>query len=172
MGNDQRHQLETYRRIDQALEHTAIQARIIARALADATRAAPGGSERPVWLEPDALGVELAAMVDEAITALRLFLEPLEAGESTTGTSVSMSGLREERRKLYDQALDQFETLLPSGWVLLGEMVGITTQLVADLAVASSAGVSYPRSTGLRSSSRRTTSREIAETIRSRLLRS
>jgi hypothetical protein len=42
-----------------------------------------------------------------------------------------------QRKAVYRAGMDAFELLLPDGWVLLGEIVGVATQFVTDLSSVS-----------------------------------
>jgi uncharacterized membrane protein YgaE (UPF0421/DUF939 family) len=133
MGSDQCDVLAVYRQIDHAMEHAALQTRIIARALTDAVATSQPDRARPEWLEPDALGVPIASMLDEALAALRVFLRPLDVDNPQRPSSIGIDAIAEARERLYRAALVHFESLLPDGWILLGEITGVTTQFVTDL---------------------------------------
>jgi uncharacterized membrane protein YgaE (UPF0421/DUF939 family) len=137
MGTNQREVLSIYRQIDKAMEHAALQSRIIARSLTDAVASCPDGVARPVWLQPEALGNPLAGMLDEALTALDLFLSPLDTESAQRPRVISTDGIAAQREVVYRAGMDAFEVLLPDGWVLLGEIVGVTTQFVTDLSSVS-----------------------------------
>ncbi len=132
MGADQREVLTVFRRIGEALEHSALQTRIIARALTDATASPPHGASRPAWLEPDGLGEEIGALLDEALVALQTFLRPLDAGDSRP-QSIAVDGIARQRQVVTEAAAASLDLIAPDGWILLGEIVAISTQLVVDL---------------------------------------
>ncbi|MGD9712709.1 MAG: aromatic acid exporter family protein [Thermomicrobiales bacterium] len=133
MGKHQREVLTVYRRIGEALEHSALQTRIIARGLTDATAASAAGVERPAWLEPDVLGHDLAQFVQEALLALQVFLRPLERGDARP-ESISLEGISRQRHEVTTSAAEALDLITPDGWILLGEIVAIASQLVVDLA--------------------------------------
>jgi len=137
MGASQREVLAVYRQIDRAMEHSALQARIIARSLTDAVDSGEDGSPAPKWLQPDALGRPLADLLDEAVKALRVFLHPLDTENAQQPQLIGIDGVAAQRELVNRASLDAFELLLPDCWVLLGEIVGVTTQFVTDLSTIS-----------------------------------
>lgn len=132
MGANQREVLQMYRRIGEALEHSSLQTRIIARSLTDATSSPSSAIGRPEWLEPDALGVPLANLLDDALLALQIFLRPLNEGDSSP-RSISVDGIATSRQELIAVAGDSMDLIVPDGWILLGAIVALATQLVTDL---------------------------------------
>jgi len=137
MGSSQREVLAVYRQIDKAIEHSALQARIIARSLTDAVATSANGKLAPAWLQPAVLGIPLADLLDEALAALNIFLSPLDTDNPQRPRQISTAGIAAQRELVYQAGMDAFELLLPGGWVLLGEIVGVTTQLVTDLSAVS-----------------------------------
>ncbi len=133
MGANQREVLAVYRRIGAALEHSALQTRIISRALTDATATIDPAVGRPAWLEPDALGRHLASLLDEALLALQTFLRPLDEG-NVQPTPISIAGVTWKRQELNAATRASLELITPDGWILLGAIVALATQLVTDLA--------------------------------------
>ncbi|MCC6943092.1 MAG: FUSC family protein [Thermomicrobiales bacterium] len=132
MGKNQREVLRVYRRIGEALEHSALQTRIIARALTDATSTAPAGSGRPDWLEPSVLGEPLAELLDEVHLALQTFLLPLDEGDAKP-VPITVAGMAQKRQELNAVAKSSLDLIAPDGWILLGAIVALSTQLVTDL---------------------------------------
>ncbi|CAN5757134.1 hypothetical protein BH23CHL5_BH23CHL5_24830 [soil metagenome] len=137
LGTDQREVIAIYRQINRAMEHAAIQTRIVARSLTDAVASAPDGKHRPTWLEPDNLGGTLADLIDQVLVAFKVFLQPLDDADPAKPVAVSTEGINTQRDHIYAAALNGFESLLPDGWILLGEIVGVMTQLVTDLQTVS-----------------------------------
>jgi hypothetical protein len=133
MGTSQREVLTVYRAIGEALEHSALQTRIIARALTDATTTAGGATILPAWLEPDALGRPLANLLDEALAAMRDFLTPLDDPDVAQPVPVSIDGIARRREELVEAGEVHLPLLLPDGWMLVGEVAALATQLVTDL---------------------------------------
>ncbi|CAN5816661.1 hypothetical protein BH20CHL4_BH20CHL4_03630 [soil metagenome] len=143
MGSNQREVLAIYRQIGRTMEHSALQSRIIARSLTDAVAASNDNDLRPGWLQPATLGNPLADLLDEALAALRIFLMPLDTETAQRPQAISTDGITAQREVVNRAAMDAFELLLPDRWILLGEVVGVATQLVTDLST-NSTGVIDP----------------------------
>lgn len=129
LGRQQRDVLRLYQRADLALEHASIQTRIIARALADATaQQAPQD-----WLEPAALGTPLANLLDMAVETLDAHLARLRAGDLTGELPVDLDRLAGLQDAIAVRSAAYEHTLRPGGWIYLGEVVALATQLITDL---------------------------------------
>lgn len=134
IGRRQRPELAAYRTAIQALERSAIQARIIARSLDDAVATAQPGQPRPAWLEPDRLGLPLSHLLKTTVEALDHFVSGIVLPSdqpSDTGAHRAAS------IDVNDAALETLPELMPGGWVLLGQVIAVAGQLVTDLAETS-----------------------------------
>lgn len=129
LGRRQRDVLALYQRADQSLEHASIQTRMIARALADATaQAAPQG-----WLAADAMGDPLATLLDMAVETLDAHLERIRSGELNGEQPVDLDRLAELQSRI-DRRASAFDAQLRhGGWIYLGEVVALATQMITDL---------------------------------------
>ena len=129
LGRRQRDVLRLYQRADLALEHASIQTRMIARALADATaQEAPHG-----WLEYAALGAPLADLLDMGVETLDAHLERLRDGDLTGGFPIDTVRLTGHQSSIAARAGAFDAELRLGGWIYLGEVVALTTQLITDL---------------------------------------
>jgi hypothetical protein len=129
LGRRQRDVLVLYQRADLALEHASIQTRMIARALADATaQVAPHG-----WLAGEALGASLADLLDMGVETLDAHLRRLREDDLTGGFPVDTDRLTRYQSAIRIRA-DTYESELQlGGWIYLGEVVALATQLIIDL---------------------------------------
>jgi hypothetical protein len=135
-GRWQRPGLDRYRRVNRSLEHAAIQARVIARTVLDCACTATASEFRPAWLEPLALGTPLAELLDSVARYLELFLLLPESSESVSQLPKQRSEIDANRAAVNEVAAARFFELLPDRWVLVGEIVSISDQLVSDLSQA------------------------------------
>lgn len=127
------------RRVNAALEHAAIQARVTSRSLTDALAPFPEGG-RPEWLRPEWGGRDLAATVHAVAIALRALPDAatdaeargrltgaLAAGRAAHGAAVLRIGEAPSAREVRPD------------WVLAGEVCGLLGQLLHDLEAAATA---------------------------------
>ncbi|MEZ4506461.1 MAG: aromatic acid exporter family protein [Thermomicrobiales bacterium] len=129
LGRRQRDVLGLYHQADLALEHASIQTRMIARALADATaQDAPLG-----WLLGDALGAPLADLLDMGVETLDAYLTRIREGDLTGGFPIDTERLTGYQAAIARRAADFDGELRPGGWIYLGEVVALATQLITDL---------------------------------------
>lgn len=140
LGRRQRELLGRYHQADLALEHASIQTRMIARALADATaQDAPHD-----WLRADALGAPLADLLDAGVETLDAHLRQLEEGNLTGGLPIDLERLTELQRAIGAASAEHEPALRQGGWIYLGEVVALATQLITDLSVPASADAVEP----------------------------
>lgn len=129
LGRRQRDVLGLYHQADLALEHASIQTRMIARALADATaQDAPLG-----WLLGDALGAPLADLLDMGVETLDAYLTRIREGDLTGGFPIDTERLTGYQAAIARRGADFDGELRPGGWIYLGEVVALATQLITDL---------------------------------------
>ncbi len=131
LGRRQRNVLGLYQRADLALEHASIQTRMIARALADATaQEAPQG-----WLAGAALGGPLADLLDLGVETLDAHMTRIREGDLTGGLPVDNVRLTGFQAAIGARAARYDDELRQGGWIYLGEVVALATQLITDLSV-------------------------------------
>jgi len=131
LGRRQRDVLGLYHQADLALEHASIQTRMIARALADATaQDAPLG-----WLLGDALGAPLADLLDMGVETLDAYLTRIREGDLTGGFPIDTERLTGYQAAIARRGADFDGELRPGGWIYLGEVVALATQLITDLSM-------------------------------------
>lgn len=131
LGRRQRDVLRLYQQADLGLEHASMQVRLLARALADATaQHAPRE-----WLAADALGGPLADLLDLAVETHHAHLERIEAGDLTGGLPVDFDRLAELQQAVVARTADFEPELRPGGWIYLGEVIALVTQLITDLSI-------------------------------------
>ena len=122
----ERAELDARRDAVQTLEHTAIQARSLARALADSV-----ADGCPAWLQPAAFGQPLAELVRVAAAALRAFA----AGHDDLATCRAEA--QACRVAILARAHAERDVLTadgaPDGWVRLGTILGTLDRLIGDL---------------------------------------
>jgi|GEM_PF-1705743 len=135
-GRRQQEQLHRYRRANRAVEHASVQVRVISRTVADCANASAIGGEIPVWLEPDALGTPLANLLSAIAVYLEHFLELADNPESVPHDLMLTAEVESRRQEVTLGAANRLEALMPDKWVLIGEILSISNQLVTDLSSA------------------------------------
>jgi uncharacterized membrane protein YgaE (UPF0421/DUF939 family) len=129
LGRKQRDVLRLYQRADLALEHASIQTRMIARALADAT-----AQEAPKdWLAVRALGGPLADLLDMAVETLDLHMGRLREGDLTGELPLDLDQLAGLQDAIARCSAAYEPSLRLGGWIYLGEVVALATQMIVDL---------------------------------------
>ena len=132
LGRRQRDVLRLYQRADLGLEHASIQTRMIARALADATaQSAPQG-----WLGARALGAPLSDLLDMAVDTLDAHLGRIREGDLTGGIPVELDQLAALQDAVAERSAAHEADLRHGGWIYLGEVVALATQLITDLSTS------------------------------------
>lgn len=131
LGRRQRDVLGLYQRADEVLEHAAMQTRVMARAFADAT-----AQDAPQdWLAPAALGEPLADLLDMAVETLDAHLARIRDGDLTGGQSPDFDRLSRLQDRIAVCAAAWEHELRSGGWIYLGEIVALSTQMITDLCV-------------------------------------
>jgi len=132
LGRRQRAVLQLYQQADLGLEHASMQVRLLARALADATaQHAP-----QEWMAAGALGGPLADLLDLAAETHHAHLERIEAGDLTGSQPVDFDRLADLQQAVVTRAAEFEAELRPGGWIYLGEVIALATQLITDLSVS------------------------------------
>ena len=109
-----------------------MQTRVIARALADATaQNAPQG-----WLERDALGTPMADLLDMGVETLDAHLARIREGDLTGGAPFDAARLTGHQTAIAVRAEAFDGELRGGGWIYLGEVLALATQLITDLSVS------------------------------------
>lgn len=135
-GRRQKPALARYRRANRALEHAAIQSRVIARTVTDCVSSPDPAAGCPEWLAPEALGAPLANHLSAIALLLEQFIDlPDEPHRRIEPNPLALDA-QERRRELSEAVAARFEQLLPDRWAQIGEIVSISDQLVADLGQA------------------------------------
>lgn len=124
--------LEVYRRASRALEHAAVQTRVMSRAIHDATRL-DSDDIRPDWISPDALGIQIADIFSAISVSIDHFMSLIESPRETTDDEALANDVHRCSRQLTLLARDHFDSLIPDGWTLLGEVIALSGQLATDL---------------------------------------
>lgn len=132
-GRRQKPALARYRRANRALEHAAIQSRVISRTVTDCVRSASDGRPRPAWLEPGELGLPLANHLSAVAVYLEQFIDLADNPAARSNGDSFAQELADRRREVSEAVAARFAHLLPDRWVLIGEIVSISDQLVSDL---------------------------------------
>jgi uncharacterized membrane protein YgaE (UPF0421/DUF939 family) len=133
--DERRRALDRARRMTRALEHAAIQGRIIHRSLTDLLSMQPQVASTG-WLRPDACGAAFARMLaagGDAVTTLGAIPAHPEA---IADTSVRLSALRTAHDQAVETARQSAELLANGDWVIVGEILGAAAQLLGDLELA------------------------------------
>ncbi len=79
------------------------------------------------------MGEPLADLLDMAGESLELHLERIREGDLTGGQPIDLDRLAELQDAIARRSSDYEEQLRPGGWIYLGEVVALATQLVTDL---------------------------------------
>jgi uncharacterized membrane protein YgaE (UPF0421/DUF939 family) len=136
LGRRQRDVLGLYQRADEVLEHAAMQTRVMARAFADAT-----AQDAPQdWLAPAALGEPLADLLDMAGETLGVHLDQIREGDLAGGQPIDTARLAHLQDAIARRSSDYEQQLRPGGWIYLGEVVALATQLITDLSLPVESG--------------------------------
>jgi uncharacterized membrane protein YccC len=136
LGRRQRDVLGLYQRADEVLEHAAMQTRVMARAFADAT-----AQDAPQdWLAPAALGEPLANLLDMAGETLGVHLDQIREGDLAGGQPIDTARLAHLQDAIARRSSDYEQQLRPGGWIYLGEVVALATQLITDLSLPVESG--------------------------------
>jgi uncharacterized membrane protein YgaE (UPF0421/DUF939 family) len=136
LGRRQRDVLGLYQRADEMLEHAAMQTRVMARAFADAT-----AQDAPQdWLAPAALGEPLANLLDMAGETLGVHLDQIREGDLAGGQPIDTARLAHLQDAIARRSSDYEQQLRPGGWIYLGEVVALATQLITDLSLPVESG--------------------------------
>jgi len=133
--DERRRALERARRMTRALEHAAIQGRIIHRSLNDLLSAQPQVATTG-WLSPAACGGSIAHMLSaggDAVTTLGAI--PTHP-EEIASISVRLNALRTAHDRAVAEACASAELLANGDWVIAGEILGAAAQLLGDLELA------------------------------------
>jgi uncharacterized membrane protein YgaE (UPF0421/DUF939 family) len=129
LGRRQRDVLGLYQRADEGLEHAAMQTRVMARAFADAT-----AQEAPQsWLAPEALGGPLADLLDMAVETLDAHLARIRDGDLDGGQPLDLDRLAQLQDRIAVSSAVWENELRYGGWIYLGEVVALSTQMITDL---------------------------------------
>jgi hypothetical protein len=118
-----------------ALEHAAIQGRIIHRSLNDLLSLQPQVATTG-WLRPEACGSAFARMLaagGDAVTTLGAI--PTHP-EEIASISVRLGALRSAHDQAVETARASAELLANGDWVIAGEILGAAAQLLGDLELA------------------------------------
>jgi hypothetical protein len=122
----ERAELDARRQAVLTLEHTAIQARSVARALFDTV-----AEGCPAWLQPAAFGQPLAGLVRVSAQALQAFaLQEAELDQRKQAYGVCRAAILARARAERDSLTGN---RAPDGWVRLGSVLGTLDRLVWDL---------------------------------------
>jgi uncharacterized membrane protein YgaE (UPF0421/DUF939 family) len=138
VSEERRRALERARRMTRALEHAAIQGRIIHRSLNDAISAHPD-IVKTGWLSPGSCGASLARLMaagGDAVTTLGAI--PAHP-EEIASISVRLSALRSAHDLAVANARQSADLLASGDWVIAGEILGAAAQLLGDLELAAMA---------------------------------
>ena len=136
LAGRQRSRLAVYRRSNRALEHAAVQTRVICRAVVEAVATAGAGAARPSWLEPAALGAPLANLFSAVAVAVEHFLTLIDEPRASVDDAALAVEVRRHRQEITLAARERLIDLMPDGWALLGQALAVSSQLVADLTAA------------------------------------
>jgi uncharacterized membrane protein YgaE (UPF0421/DUF939 family) len=136
LASRQRTTLAIYHRSNRALEHAAIQSRVISRAVLEIVESAEPGQPRPRWVEPDALGGHLANLLSAVAVAIDHFLTLIDSPRPSYDDEVLVGEVQGCQRDITLAAQYCLDELISGGWPLLGEVVAISGQLAADLSFA------------------------------------
>ncbi|GIW03524.1 MAG: hypothetical protein KatS3mg059_0144 [Thermomicrobiales bacterium] len=136
LAGRQRAKLAVYHRANRALEHAALQTRVICRSMVEALETAKAGELRPGWLEPERLGVPMANLVSALAVALDHFLSLIDAPRESLEDEALAADVQRQRQEVMAAAQEFLGALMPEGWAVLGQALALSDQLVTDLTAA------------------------------------
>jgi uncharacterized membrane protein YgaE (UPF0421/DUF939 family) len=116
-----------------ALEHAAIQTRVIARTLAEATDPENG---TPAWLAPDGLGRPFAALMEAEAALLRAFLALIAATGDLDAFTLRVATARQRLAAADRSVRAVMTTAVADHWTAAGELLAVSGRLLADLETA------------------------------------
>jgi uncharacterized membrane protein YgaE (UPF0421/DUF939 family) len=132
-GRRQRRMATRLRHLGRTLEHAAVQTRVVCRAARDAVSHAEESRAHPWWLAPGLLGAPLA----DHLVALAGLLDHVidECGRETTAEveDEPVALTAQTRQAVFDALAANVEVMLQGGWILAGEILSLTDQMVADI---------------------------------------
>ncbi len=91
---------------------------------------------RPRWVEPDVLGGHLANLLSAVAVAIDHFLTLIDSPRPSHDDEALAGEVQGCQRDITLAAQDCLDELIAGGWTLLGEVIAISGQLVADLSLA------------------------------------
>ncbi len=125
------------RNLKKALEHAGVQVRVISRTVSDCVETAGRDEIHPAWLSPSALGIPLANLFSAIALYLDHFLTLSDDARRTRDDRDLITEIAGRRSEVNAATATHMAALMPDRWVLVGEIVSIADQLVADLTAAS-----------------------------------
>ncbi len=123
LRSEQRDELNALGVAIEALERSVVQTRTLARVLADCV-----ATGRPVWLDPSALGVPLAELVEAVAACLHTSVH----GQGAELASCKAAALDRQKEVLL-RAREAAALLPAEGWLQLGSILSTLERLNADL---------------------------------------
>lgn len=129
----EREQLASIHQAGETLEHTAIQIRVISRAILDGTRDTSGDVR---WFDSDRMGEPLSAVLAAAANAVTTFIEVTLNNAERDQFEAAVSAFNEKRATTIAAAQRQLGDAHSEGWVLTGEVLAVSCRLINDLADA------------------------------------
>jgi uncharacterized membrane protein YgaE (UPF0421/DUF939 family) len=121
--------VEHYHRAERDMEHAAFHVRMMARAASDATaQAAPHD-----WLDPEALGIPLANLIDIAANAMGARVGWIREGHLEAPVPLDAAGLMANQDALLAAAREWEGQLARGGLFYMGQIVALCSQLATEL---------------------------------------
>lgn len=136
LAKRQRTTLSIYHRSNRALEHAAIQSRVISRTILEIVESAEPDRHRPRWVEPDELGGHLANLLSAVAIAIDHFLTLIDTPRPSRDDEALVGEVQGCQRDITLAAQKYLDDLIAGDWTLLGEVIAISGQLAADLSLA------------------------------------
>lgn len=134
-GRRQRAVLLRYRRAAKAIEHASVQTRVISRTIADCSRADPIESNSG-WIAPAGLGIPLARLFTATALYLDHFLALIDESRAATDDAPFTLAVTDALAEANSAAVARIELMRGGHWMLVGEVLSVTNQLVTDLTSA------------------------------------
>ncbi len=132
-GRGQKPVLARYRRANSAMEHASVQTRVISRTIADCAHSGGATGIVPIWISPGKLGVPLANLFTASAIYLEYFLSIADDASAVSWDSLTATDALARLSDAKAAGVAVFDSLQPDGWILIGEVLSVTNQLLTDM---------------------------------------
>jgi len=108
---------------------------VISRAIYEISISSDHG-DPPAWVDPANLGREIGEVLSAVSVAIDHFLTLVDRPRPSLDDELVTSDVVRSCVALTHAAQSHIASMIPNGWTLLGEVIALSGQLVADLSLA------------------------------------